>query len=137
MGKYTQDQIDAYNDILEAGVIATISRVSSTYDEVEETEIITDVQTDDAAVVSFPASSGTVQAFDNRVIEDYKKGKIRFYYVAGLNITFEPEPGDLLFFNSKVWEIAGTTPLDPDGTTPILYTMGVKVSNLDALPVVP
>ena len=136
MGKYTADQNDAYDDILAAGVEATISRVDSTYDEVEETEIITSVITDPTAVVSFPASSGTVQAFDNRFIEDYAKGKIRFFYVAGKGITFEPEPGDLLFFNDKVWEIAGTTPLDPDGTTPIMYTMGVKVSNLDALPVV-
>lgn len=137
MSDYTEDINGAYDDILDAGIAATISRVSSTYNEVEETEVITAVTTDITAVVSFPASSGTVQAFDNRIIEDYKKGLIRFFYVAAKNLTFEPEPGDLLYFNSKVWEIAGTTPLNPNGAQPIFYTMGVKPSNLSALPVVP
>lgn len=138
MGKYTQEQNDAYMDILEAGTLATISRVASTYDEVEGEQVPTSIKTDPAAVVSFPASGGTVQAFDNRVIEDYKKGKIRFFYVAAKGLTFEPESGDYLVVNGKVWDIAGATMLNPDmGSTPIFYTVGVKASNLSILPEVP
>jgi len=136
MGKYTADQNDAYDDILAAGVEATISRVDSTYDEVEETEVITSVFTDPTAVCTVPASTQMLAPYDNHFIEGYAKGESLFFLVAGKGITFQPGPGDLLFFNDKVWEIAGTTKLDPDGTTPIMYTMGVKTSNLDALPVV-
>ena len=137
MGKYTADQNCAYNDILEAGILATISRVSSTYDEVEEDETITAVTTDTIAVCTVPASSEMLRPYENRFIEDYKKGKNRFFLVAGKGLSFELEPGDLLYFDSKVWEVEGSIPLNPDGTTPIMYTMGVKPSNLDALPVVP
>jgi TusA-related sulfurtransferase len=137
MGKYTQDQNDAYNDILEAGILASISRVTSTYDEVEETEVVTAVQTDPAAVMTFPASAQMMKPYDSAFIEDYKKGKNLFFYVAAKGLTFDPAPGDLLLFNSKVWELSGVTVLNPDGATPIIYTMGVKDSKLAALPVVP
>lgn len=137
MGKYTQDRNDAYTDILEAGVLASISRVTSSYDETEGQETITAVQTDTVAVVNLPASESLAQQFENRIIEDYKKGKVRFFLVAAKGLTFEPESGDLLFFNSKVWELDGATPLDPDGTTPIIYNIAVRDSNLSALPTVP
>jgi hypothetical protein len=137
MADYTQDQNDAYNDILAAGILATISRVSSTYDETEEIEVITAVQTDTTAVCTVPASAEMLRPYENRFIEDYKKGKIRFFLVAGKGLTFELEPGDLLYFDSKVWEVEGSIPLNPDGTTTIMFTMGVKPSNLDALPTVP
>lgn len=136
MGKYDAEINDAYNDILAAGTLATLSRVTSSYDAVAGEKIVTAIQTDSVAVVSFPASSGTVQAFDNRIVEEYKKGKIRFFYVAAKGLNFEPEAGDLLFVKNKVWEVAGTTPLDPDCASPILYTLGAKVSNLSALPTV-
>lgn len=137
MAKYTQEQNDTYTDILEAGILATLSRVASNYDEVEGVEDITAVQTDPAAVVNLPATSALAQQFENKIIEGYKKGKVRFFYMAAKGLTFEPEPGDLLFFNSKVWDVAGATSLNPDGTTPILYIVAVMASNLPALPVVP
>jgi len=137
MADYTDDINSAYDDILDAGTSATISRVSSTYNEVEETEVITAIKTDATAVVSFPASSQMLAPYENDFIQDYRKGKNRFFYVAAKGLTFEPEPGDLLYFNSKVWEIAGATPLNPNGVQPILYAMGVKPSNLSSLPVVP
>lgn len=137
MAKYTEDINGAYGDILEAGILATLSRVTSTYDETEGEETVTGVQTDPVAVVNLPASESMRQQFENRIIEDYKKGKIRFFLIAAKGLTFELESGDLLFFNSKVWEVAGATPLDPDGASPIIHTIAVRASNLSALPVVP
>ena len=61
MGKYTQEQNDAYNDILEAGTLAQISRVVSTYDETEGEQTVTAVQTDPVAVVNLPASESLSQ----------------------------------------------------------------------------
>lgn len=136
MAKYTPEQDSAYVDILEAGALATISCVTSTYDAVGGSETVTAVQTDPVAVVNLPASVSLSQQFENRIIEDYKKGKIRFFYAAAKGVTFEPVAGDLLFFNLKVWELAGATSLNPDGTTHILYIIAVRSSNLSALPVV-
>ena len=137
MAKYTQEQNDTYTDILDAGTLATISRVASSYDETEGEQTVTAIQTDSVAVVNLPASTSLSQQFENKIIEDYKKGKVRFFYAAAKGVTFEPESGDLLFFKSKVWELVGATSLDPDGTTPILYIFAVRASNLSALPVVP
>ena len=138
MADYTEDQNCAYDQILDAGILATVSRVTySDYDPVEETGTISAVTTDTVAVCTVPMSDEMKKPYDNRFIEDYKKGKARFFLVAGKGLTFDLEPGDLLFFNSKVWEVEGSIPLAPDGTTVIMYTMGVKVSNLSALPTVP
>jgi hypothetical protein len=137
MADYTEDINGAYTDILDAGTLATLSRVESTYDEVEGVPVVTAVQTDSVAVVQLPASTALSQQFENQIIEDYKKGKIRFFYTAAKGMTFEPGPGDLLFFISTVWELAGATPLNPDGVQPIIYIFAVRVSNLVALPVVP
>jgi len=134
MAKYTADQDSAYDDILAAGIEATISRVDSTYDEVEEDETITSVYTEPTAVCTVPASSQMLKPYENRFIEDYTKGKNIFFLVAGKGLTFDPSPGDLLYFNDKVWEIEGSTKLSPDGITPIMYTIGVKPSNLSTLP---
>lgn len=129
MGKYTQEQNDAYKDILEAGALAQISRLFSTYDEVEGEQVATSIKTDSAAVVNLPGSTSLAQQFENQILEDFKKGKIRFFYVAAKGLTLEPESGDYLVLNGKVWDVAGATPLNPDmGSTPILYIVGVKAS---------
>lgn len=135
MADYRQNQNSAYTSILNAGTLATVSRVSSSYDEVEGVPVVSAVQTDPVAVVNLPASESLAQQFENKIIEDYKKGKTRFFYAAAKGLTLEPESGDLLFFKSKVWELVGSTGLEPDGTTPIIYIFAVKVSNLSEIPV--
>lgn len=133
---YKASQDTAQRLIKQFGFTAIFARVFSTYDEVEGERTITDVQTDTPAVVNLPASISLAQNFENRVIEEFKKGKIRFFYAEAKSMTFEPESGDLLFFDSKVWEVAGATPLNPAGT-PIYHTLAVRASNLSAIPMVP
>ena len=135
MADYTPEQDGAYTDILDAGVLASISRVTATYDAVEGEMTVTHVQTDTGALVNLPGSQSLAQNFENHVLEDYKKGKIRFFYLAAKGLTFEPETGDLLTFKNKIWEIAGATGLEPDGVTPIMYTIAARASNLSTLPV--
>ncbi len=137
MPKYTPHQNRAYKSIFRAGLLATVSRVTADYDAVEGTRTITAVQTDTVAVVNLPASESLSQSFEDYVIEEYKKGKIRFFLLGGKNATFELESGDLLYFKDAVWELVGSTGLDPDGTTPIMFTIAVRASTLSALPVVP
>ena len=133
---YTEIQNVASDLIKDFGTAAPLSRVTSDYDPVDGARTITAVQTDTTNLVNLPASNSLAQQFENRIIEEYKKGKIRFFYVAAKGMTFEPESGDLLFYESKVWELDGATPLNPAGT-PIYYIIAVKTSNLSAIPTVP
>lgn len=84
----------------------------------------------DSTVVTLPAGSGN-SSFDNRFKEELKAGKIRFFYVAAKGLSFAPKQGDHLLFENGVWDIAGTTPLNPAGT-PVLYTLGCRVGNISS-----
>ena len=110
------------------GASATIERTVADYAPASGEYSNATTSTTPATVVNLPASSGTVQAFDNRFREDVKKGKIRFFYLAASGLTFEPAPGDILIYQGDRLDIAGLTPLNPAGA-PILYTLGAKVSS--------
>jgi len=124
---YTEAQQDAFDLIEEFGFEMPIVRFSSDYDPVEGLETNTIAEIQSATVVNLPASSGTIQAFDNRFKEDFKSGKIRFFYVSAKSLAFEPGPGDTFIYEDKVWDMAGTTPLNPAGI-PVLYTMAGRIS---------
>jgi hypothetical protein len=79
-------------------------------------------------MVTVPASGGTVQAFDDRMREDYVKGRLRFFLCAavqtdGSALDFIPSAGDIIIFEGSKWEISGNTPLNPAGT-PVLHSFG-------------
>lgn len=133
---YNAAQVTAQNLIKRFGSSGTISRVESSYDEVAGERVVSAVNTDPVSLVNLPASTALAQQFENGIIEEYKKGKIRFFYVAAKGMTFEPEAADLLYYDGTVWELAGATPLNPAGT-PVYYTIGVRASNLSELPTVP
>lgn len=77
--------------------------------------------------IILPASKGTVEAFDNRVATDSTRlRKLRFVLAAAKGFPFEPQNGDILEVNGEDWLILGATPLAPDGTTPLIYKMGVE-----------
>ena len=130
---YKKAQKTALNLIKKFGREVTLARVTSTNDPVTGVVTVTDTQTTLATVVSLPASGNTVQAFDNKFKELLKQGKIRFFYAAAKGLAFEPDAGDYFEFDGKVWELAGSTPLNPAGL-PVLYTLGVGGSNLTAIP---
>jgi hypothetical protein len=122
---YQKAQKTALKLIANFGRTIPLVRLASEYDPVtgEESEITSQAAT--ATVVSLPNGSGS--NFDNRFKEDFKAGKIRFFYVAAKGLNFEPAPGDIFVFENKVWDVAGSTPLNPAGV-PVLYTMAGRVS---------
>lgn len=124
---YQNAQKTALRLIDRFGQSTKLVRVSSDYDPVSGVTSDTLNQITDATVVSLPASSGTVQGFDNEFKEDLKKGKIRFFYIAAKGLGFEPEGGDLIVFEGELWDIGGGTPLNPAGT-PVLFTVGCRSS---------
>ncbi len=133
---YIGAQNTALGLIQKFGQSITIYRTSSDYDPVTGEVTNSIYSSTPADVVTLPASKGTITGFDNKFVEDLIRGKGRFFYVAATGLTFDPEPGDILAFEGKTWDIAGTTPLNPAGT-PVYFTIGCKSSavEIDGLPV--
>ena len=124
---YQRAQATALRLIANFGTSMPLIRLNTEYDPVTGQNFNESIQISEATVVSLPASSGTVQAFDDRYLDDLKNGRIRFFYVAAAGLKFEPSPGDHFFFEGQTWDIAGATPLNPAGT-PVLYTIGGRES---------
>lgn len=72
-----------------------------------------------------PASSGTVEAFDNRIKSERTLMYLRFVLMAAKGVAFEPLTGDVLEIAGEDWQVLGSTPLAPDGT-PLVYKMGIE-----------
>ena len=104
-----------------------IIRLSSEYDPVTGKETNIKPLVTEATVVSLPSGSLTGTNFDNRFKEDLKTNKVRFFYIAAQGLSFEPQSGDIFIFENRVWDIAGSTPLNPAGI-PVLYTIGGMIS---------
>jgi hypothetical protein len=100
------------------------------FDPVSGLNTIVSIQVSTNNSVSLPASSGTVQAFDNKFKEDLKKGKIRFLYISSKELSFEIEAGDLVIFENRLWHIAGATPLNPAGVS-VYNTVGIRDGGLE------
>jgi len=100
------------------------------FDPVSGLNTVVSIQVSTNNSVSLPASSGTVQAFDNKFKEDLKKGKIRFLYISSKELSFEIEAGDLVIFENRLWHIAGATPLNPAGVS-VYNTVGIRDGGMD------
>jgi len=124
---YLKAQSTALRLIDKFGQSTSIVRVSSDYDPATGEQSVETLETTPATIVSLPASGGLGLAGDNQFAEDLKAGKIRFFYLAAAGLTFTPLPGDILLFESYMWDIAGTTPLNPAGT-PVIFTLGCRSS---------
>jgi hypothetical protein len=77
-----------------------------------------------------PASGGTLEAFDVRFMNDVRdSANVRFALVAGSGTTFRPEPNDLavLYADGLEWLVMGCTPLNVDGATDIIYSIGFRL----------
>lgn len=77
------------------------------------------------AIVS-KASGGMIQAFDNR----FENGtlietNLRSVIVAGLDLPFEPMPGDVAEFDDASWNVLGSTPERAEGLN-ITFNLTVK-----------
>lgn len=75
--------------------------------------------------VNLPASGGTIEAFDTRILSDPALRKsFRFFIVAGLGLTFTPQANDLLKTSEGYCRILGATPLNPAGDGAIIFNIG-------------
>tara|TARA_R110002153_G_scaffold101351_1_gene237517 strand:- start:709 stop:1110 length:402 start_codon:yes stop_codon:yes gene_type:complete len=130
MGKfnYIAAESTAARLIDKFGETVNLLRYDATYDPVTGQTSSEVSQITEATLVSLPASQGTVEAFDNRTKEAFIQGKLRFFIVAAKNLSFLPLPGDYINFESALWEIMGSTPLNPAGTT-LMFRVGAQLGN--------
>tara|TARA_R110001632_G_scaffold171075_1_gene290248 strand:- start:502 stop:903 length:402 start_codon:yes stop_codon:yes gene_type:complete len=130
MGKfnYAAAETTAARLIDKFGETVNVLRYDATYDPVTGQTSSEVSQITEATLVSLPASQGTVEAFDNRTKEALIQGKLRFFIVAAKNLSFLPLPGDYISFESALWEIMGSTPLNPAGTA-LIFRVGAQLGN--------
>lgn len=132
---YIQAQKTARRLLDNFGASVTFNRVGGgTFDPVAGEETGASTTTETVKVVSLPASKGTIQAFDKKIFEDLSETEIRFFHAELNTNSFEPQPGDLINYGSKIWEVVGVTPLDPTGSKPVLFNIGSKLSGRSVIP---
>lgn len=77
-------------------------------------------------VVVLPASKGTIEAFDERLVNGTLIDEsLRFVLAAAKGTAFAPKAGDVMNFDGSDWTVIGCTPLSPAGTA-LIYKMAVK-----------
>jgi hypothetical protein len=120
---YKASQATALRLINQFGETLPLIRFVKEFNPITGNDLITSITFVNSICVNLPATNGTIQAFDNKTVEELKKGKNRFFYMVAKGLEIEPDSDDYLIYEGKFWRIAGTTPLNPAGT-PILYNVG-------------
>ncbi|MEO0497939.1 MAG: hypothetical protein AAF141_11335 [Pseudomonadota bacterium] len=108
--------------IKQFGQSLTVTRGSGPFDPATGTTNAAAAVTFTINAVVLPASQGTIEAFDNRLTEQYRDKSVRFLNVAA--DSQEPESGDQVALDGANWRVLGVTPLNPAGTA-LLYRMGL------------
>lgn len=110
------------------GQAVTITRTTRTIDPVSgvTSEMIS---SGTFTAVNPPASKGTVEAFDNRLLSDaaHVNRSLRFLIVAASGAPFVPAALDIVTMGGIDYEVAGVTPVSPDGTD-LVYKIGMFTS---------
>ena len=125
---YPGAQATAERLIAKFGELYPVIRFNKQYDAVNGQMTVTQYGLWNVNMVTLPATSSKTTGFDNRFKEDLKTGELRYFIVSANGLGVELTGGDQLLFDGKVWDIAGSTPLNPTGKHEILYNVGCKTS---------
>ena len=126
MSKFDQEIDDALDIIKENGTAIPIAQSVADFDPVAGKESNKVTANGTIFAVVLPASKGTIQAFDNRILDETTLTKLRFLLIAAKGRPFDPVAGNIIEAEGRRWEIVGSTPLAPDGE-PILFKAGAKL----------
>jgi hypothetical protein len=124
MADYSKDAAEALAAIKEAGKEFEIFRPSPVFDDISG--IPTDAATPKGKItaVVLPYSKN-LASLDDSLKEALVKGKLRKLLAAAQGAPFVPQALDVVNINGTQWQVIGNTPLAPDGTTPIIFTMAI------------
>ena len=115
---YTIPVATALRLITKFGQTVTVNRISGVYSPTTGT-IGSGSTSYTAIVVTVP---GTAKDLDDRLKEEFVKGRVRFFFMAASGLSVVPTSGDRVEFESKEWEVAGVNPLNPAGTA-LIYSI--------------
>lgn len=128
---YTGLQSTAYDLIERFGQAVTITRKNTTENPVSGAQTVIADTTESFKAINPPASKGTIEAFDNRLIGMAAEiGKsVRFFILAAKSCSLIPSANDTLTdVDSSIYIVLGCTPIAPAGTSSkICYKIGVAV----------
>jgi hypothetical protein len=127
---YSRLQGTAYRLVSRFGTLVTVARSNSTTNPVTGAVTVLPPTTGEFYAVNPPASKGTIEAFDNRLIGMAAEiGKsVRFFILEPKSSTMEPQANDTLTIDSETFNILGCTPVAPAGrASTIVYKVGVAV----------
>lgn len=127
MADYTPDAQAALQLIAEAGASFPVKRTGGTFNPAtgEATGTTGELVGTVTAVLLPRWKGGTYEGMDAALKDAIVSGRAKTMLAAAADAIFPPEPGDLVTIGALVWRVVGVTVLNPDGNTPILYTMGV------------
>lgn len=139
MSNVYQPQIEAAEKLIAAkGQAMTLYRLGTVaaYDPVNPASAaLTVAAQSPVSGVVLPASNGTIEAFDNRILNDpAQRRSFRFVILAAKQLTLVPQAGDILQTAEGLYRLLGATPLNPNGQGAILYNVGCTLDTVAALP---
>ncbi len=112
--------------IEEFGQELTLKRVTEdAYDPAtgEVTPGVTETQA--IKVIVLPASKGTVEAFDNRLVNGTLiESNIRALKIAAKGLLWPPGPGCVVEYEGQDWKMLGATPSNP-ACTALVYSASI------------
>ena len=124
---YAEMQDVVLEQIEQFGQILDLTRMTTgTVDPVTDTETGGGPETQPIKCLVLPASKGTIEAFDNRVVSDTLiETNLRALKIVAKGLLWAPSPGNTVMFEGSVWSVLGVTPISPAGI-PLLYTATVQ-----------
>lgn len=128
MSEYAQDAADALVSIREAGRTGVLERISRDVDPAAGGTILSTKVFGTIDMVVLPVRRG--EPLDDSLKEALVQGRLRKLLVAAASVPFVPVGGDVAVFDDSYWIVRGRTELNPDGLTPILYTLIVEDTDL-------
>lgn len=126
MANYQKNADGALKSIAKAGRSFTIFRPVLVFNDVSGVPEDQETLTGEITAVVLPRYKGQIfGSLDDSFKEALIRGKLRTVLAAAKGAPFQPEALDIIVIDGTNWQVIGCTPLAPDGTTPIIYTIGV------------
>ena len=124
---YNESRNDAFALISEFGADALALEIVSEYDPVsgENTNPVFTVTNLKAVCLPIKNVFGT--GGEEEFGDDVIAGRIKGFYVSALDRNFNPEPGVLIVWQEKIWDIVGVTEFAPAGVL-VFFTLACKES---------
>lgn len=128
MADYSKQAASALKSIAKAGKEFDIFRSSPVFDQTSGLPTTTNRTQGKITAVLLPRYKGQLfNSLDDSLKAALVRGELKTVLAAAKGAPFKPGPLDYIMIEGQQWRVIGVTTLAPDGTTPIIYTIGVML----------